>query len=92
MYAQVARYCNCSADLILLSFVLGKASSSSPWYPTYHLPRPLSWGDNSESQNYPQWHRLEVNQSRLTRPGSCVPGQDYQRARPCHHLLDPHST
>ncbi|KAM5264968.1 LOW QUALITY PROTEIN: bestrophin-4 [Hipposideros larvatus] len=23
MYAQVARYCNCSADLILLSFVLG---------------------------------------------------------------------
>lgn len=34
VYAQVARYCNRSADLIPLSFVLGEAPASSPW----HLP------------------------------------------------------
>lgn len=52
MYAQVARYCNHSADLIPLSFVLGKAPRS-PWYSPYHLPRPLGWVDSSEGQNYP---------------------------------------
>lgn len=31
VYAQAARYCNCSVDLIPLSFVLGKALSSSSW-------------------------------------------------------------
>lgn len=37
MYAQVARYCNRSADLIPLSFVLGKAVL---WFSlaSYHLP------------------------------------------------------
>lgn len=31
VYAQAARYCNCSVDLIPLSFVLGKALSGSSW-------------------------------------------------------------
>lgn len=52
MYAQVARYCNRSADLIPLSFVLGKPPSSSPWYPSYIFPDLCCRVDSSEGQNY----------------------------------------
>lgn len=35
IYAQVARYCNRSADLIPLSFVLGEDPFYFPWYPDH---------------------------------------------------------
>lgn len=78
MYAQVARYCNRSADLIPLSFVLGKfkAQGVLPCSPLAIFPDLWAGLLALRVSISPAAH-LEVNQSRLSRQGSCVPGPGF---------------
>lgn len=80
MYAQVARYCNRSADLIPLSFVLGKFKGQGVLACSLLAIFPDLWAGllALRVRISPAAH-LGVNQSRLSRHGSCVSGPGFPK-------------
>lgn len=93
VYAQVARYCNRSADLIPLSFVLGKFQGQGlrPGILLIILLDLRVGRMTREGQNYSSGTGWRSARAGWAGPGAACRVRDFQRMRPCLSLLDLHS-